>query len=199
MDFVRKLSPDGNSLQWSAWLLLALLLLALPLRWLAAAAVSILVHELCHWAAVVLCGERVTGICLTPGGVVLYTGPLTPGKQMLCALAGPVGGLVLFAFCRQMPRLALCALLHSFWNLLPIYPLDGGRALQSFLYMVIPNHVRQVFRVLQNGAAAILTAACFWATFARGLGLLPLVMAAWLLVKMRSEPPRERHMIRFRK
>ena len=53
---------------------------------------------------------------------------LSDGKELICALAGPAGGLILLIFARWIPRIAICAAVQALYNLLPVYPLDGGRA-----------------------------------------------------------------------
>lgn len=114
-----------------AWILLAFAVLLLPLPWLLAFLVSSLFHELFHYAAVRLCGCRVTELQFRSDGVHMNTTSLLPLQAAFCSLAGPVGALMLLALSRWMPRVALCAAIQSAYHLLPIYPLDGGRALQS--------------------------------------------------------------------
>lgn len=167
----------------SLWLLLGFLALALPLRWMAAAAVSIAVHELCHYLAVRLCGGQVYSLYMTAGGIKMHTSPLTPGKHLICALAGPAGGLLLFLLSIKMPRLALCALVHSAWNLLPLYPLDGGRAVENLLVLVFSYRGERIFLWLQRFFFFAVVLACLWASFLKHLGILPLLVAFALLIK----------------
>ncbi len=167
----------------SVWLLLGLLVLSLPLRWLIAAGVSIAIHELCHYFMVRLCGGEVYSLYFTAGGVKMHTSALTPGKQLLCALAGPLGGLALFFATLKMPRLALCALIHSVLNLAPIYPMDGGRALQSLTELLFPLYGFRIFLWIQRVLLGALILGCLWASLFKNLGMLPLVLAAFLLAK----------------
>lgn len=112
------------------YILLPLLLLTLPLRWLLAAALAGAVHELCHLAAVRLLGGRIKGLVLGPGGAVMDA-ELPPGiGQLLAILAGPMGSLALLGLCRWFPRVALCGAVQGLFNLLPLPWLDGGRALR---------------------------------------------------------------------
>ena len=110
-------------------ILWAFLLLTLPLRMLLAAAVAALVHEGCHWLASRLTGGKVLGLTLGAGGMVMDTMPMEPGKELVCALAGPVGSVLLVGVGRWMPLLALCGLIQGMFNLLPLGTLDGGRVL----------------------------------------------------------------------
>ena len=94
------------------------------------------VHELGHWAALRALGAEVAGFRLSVLGAVLETdsGRLSYGGELAAVLAGPGANL--------LAALALTALGGGRWiaaiganlvlcafNLLPIRPLDGGRAL----------------------------------------------------------------------
>ena len=123
----------------SACVLAALLLLTLPLRWLLAALFAAGIHELCHVLAVRLCGGRIFRIRVGPSGAVMETEGLSFPREMLCALAGPVGSFLLLSLGKWFPEAALCGAAQGLYNLLPVYPLDGGRALGCFLGMVLPG------------------------------------------------------------
>lgn len=129
-----KLRIDPAACLW--W---AVLLLVLPLKWLLAAAAAAAVHEMGHYLAVRLLGGRVLGITLGPGGAALETSPMEPDRELVCSIAGPVSGALTVFLIRRFPLAALCAMVQSLFNLLPIYPLDGGRVLLCAVELLFPK------------------------------------------------------------
>ena len=114
-----------------AWIVLGLAFLLLPLRVLLGIVLAATVHELGHLTAMYFQGVPVLGINLHPGGARIEAGPMEPGTELLCALAGPVAGaLVIFGW-KWFPELALAGLVQTVFNLIPIYPLDGGRVARN--------------------------------------------------------------------
>ena len=113
------------------WLMLGLMLLLFPVRFLAGVLLAAMVHELGHLLAIRLTGGRVRRICLRAGGAVIETAPMTPAREVICALAGPAAGAVIVLSWRFYPELALAGLVQTVFNLLPIYPLDGGRVVRN--------------------------------------------------------------------
>ena len=110
---------------------LALMLLLFPLRFLVGVLLAALIHELGHLLALKLARGRVLSIRLRSFGARIEAAPISPGRAALCALAGPAAGaLTIFAY-KTFPELALAGLVQTVFNLLPVYPLDGGRALRN--------------------------------------------------------------------
>ena len=107
----------------------ALLVLVLPLPWLAAGVLAAAWHEICHALAVKAMGGKVLSLRVGLWGMRMETSPLESLPGALCALAGPAGSLALLLLRPWFPQLAAWGLLQGVFNLLPIFPLDGGRAL----------------------------------------------------------------------
>ena len=117
----------------------ALLLLTVPLPWVGAAVAAGAVHELSHMLAIWLLGGNISRFTLGAGGARLYMEDLTPKREILAAAAGPLGSFLLLLFIRVFPRISLCGLIHGLFNLLPIYPMDGGRILYGILGLFLPE------------------------------------------------------------
>lgn len=112
---------------------LALLLLVMEIQWVAAFLISAAVHEGCHLLALRVQQVPIQAITVGFTRAKIETPPLSRKQELISALAGPLGGLFLCFLAMRFPKLAVCAFFHSVCNLLPLYPLDGGRALRCVL------------------------------------------------------------------
>lgn len=149
------------AIETSALLVLALALLTVPLNWLAAFFTAAMVHELGHYLALRALGGRAGGFALGPFGAVLTVSALSPGREALCALAGPLAGALLVSLYHPFPRLALCAAVHSGFNLLPIRPLDGGRVVYGLLRLICRESTARKLQTATEIAVCCLLPAVF--------------------------------------
>ena len=180
----RKKLPD-ISVQSNTYVLFVLLLFLIPLPWLAGWLVSVLFHELCHWFAVLLFGGQVYKITVGLGGANMECTAFTDSKNILCILAGPVGGFLLALLGHWFPRLAICSWVLSVYNLMPLMPLDGGRALQ-----ILWNNPKS-FEKFEVIFLMILTVLVFGLSFIKHLGVFPLCVVSALWIKNRKRPCKE--------
>jgi len=169
-----------------ACIFVALLLLVLPIQWVLAIIVAAVFHELCHCCAVYLCGEELCQITLGGRGAAMEVGSMSRGKEMICALAGPVGGLTLLLFSKWIPRVAVCAGVQSLYNLLPVYPLDGGRALRCGAALLFPQCGDKLCTVLEWICLFGVFILAIYAYLCLNLGLLPGLFAVMLLLKRKN-------------
>ena len=166
-----------------AVVLLSGLYFLLPLRWCARLALTVTVHELRHVAALILCGAQVCGLRMEGCGLVLRCTP-TEGalRTVTAALAGPAAGAGLFCILRGLGYIA-CAelsLLFSCVNLLPVLPLDGGRALYAALSALAGERAAERTLDVLGLVLPVALMVLGLALFARGFGLAPGVFGAWL-------------------
>ena len=163
---------------------MAMALLLLPLPWLCALLLSSFVHELCHYLALRYTGCRVTAIHISLKGAFMETDRLTFGKEAFCAYAGPVGALALLLFARLLPRTAVCVLMQSAYNLIPVFPLDGGRGLGCLLKRLFGEAKgSRIFACMEALTLLGIVILATYSVIKLGLGLLPALIAVILVVR----------------
>ncbi len=142
---IQSRATSYSSLVWNALEYLALFLI-------------VLLHEFGHALACRQVGGRADQIVLWPlGGVAYVDPPQRPGAMLWSIAAGPLVNVVLAPILTALVALSrssgwaqampnVYALLQVVWyinlglllfNLLPIYPLDGGQILRSLLWFAL--------------------------------------------------------------
>lgn len=144
----------GAPVELSIWFFI--LFLFAPVSWVVAIFISVLIHELSHAYIADRKGWRVYGI-----RVDLFTGSASvdtniPEKDSIPVVAaGPISNLLLMLvsvplymlFQETSPLigkflldLSVVNLFMFLFNILPIYPMDGGRLLKDFLFLKMRNN-----------------------------------------------------------
>ena len=160
----------GHKLHLSAHFCIAaaFALFVIPLPWCAGAFLAALVHELSHIAAIYLLGEEILDMHIGMFGSTIETHPLKRGREVVCAAFGPLGSMIFAAALSFFPEAALCALVQGLYNLLPVYPLDGGRILHCLLPEAVCIGI-EIFTLIMLLGLGI------WLSAALRLGILPLI------------------------
>ena len=153
------LSPGGFSLSGAAFgVVVTLLLFA-----------CVVIHELTHSLTAIRMGFPVREIVLLPlGGVAqIERLPERPSQEFLMAVAGPLSNVIIAAvlvviavllpidlgrglqnvlvnptrlgFQDTLPYLIFTNLMLAVFNMLPAFPMDGGRVLRALLAAVMPH------------------------------------------------------------
>lgn len=136
------------------------------------------VHECGHLLAGILLGFKPENIILSPLGLSIqfkifedeYNKKIAKSnmmevKKILIALAGPMTNLLIillfgiFRFSNLNLELIIYSnLIICLFNLIPIYPLDGGRILKSFFSLLIGRYkANNLISVISNVFMIILT------------------------------------------
>lgn len=168
------------------WLLLGWFAAVNGWRPLAAVLSAAILHELGHWAALRLLGARLLSLRLGALGAVMETdsGRLSYGGELAAVLAGPgtnlLCALALSALGPGTEALVGAHLILGAFNLLPVRPLDGGRALCLLLTWLLGPRGEEVARWIS--AVSALAAAVGLAFVIRltggSLWLLPAIAGA---------------------
>lgn len=175
--------------------------------WLAAGALvvavyaSIVVHELAHLAVARSHGQTVTSITLhLLGGETAIDGEArTPWQEFWTAAVGPIASAVLgFVVLAAsvlvdgttgavLEYLGKLNIVLALFNMLPAWPMDGGRVLRAFIWAVTGREstgLRVAGWVSRFAAIALLAAGVWW-FFDQGssaqFALLISILLAWFL------------------
>ena len=190
--------------QTAVWMVLLVMILA-----------CVLIHEFGHALAARALGIPIIDIMLTPvcGLARLQHAPNRPRDEILVSLAGPVANLICAALLALLiwlrgvsfsvhPELIRGNLLLAiFWinaalfalNLLPIFPMDGGRILRAFLATVTDsgNATLLAARLGQVFSVGTLLAGVYWQVFPLVLiGIFLLITAEQEVRQLALDPQR---------
>lgn len=171
--------------QGSFFILLSLMLLVLPFSWVLAVILAVVVHECFHAATIAILSGRIYSLNLGAGGIQMETESLSPGREMLAAVSGPLGSALLMLLAPWMPRTAICGMVHCVYNLIPIHPLDGGRILACTLEMLFPGKRGEgIFRLSQIVLRFLVLIVCM--IMGWQWGILP-ILVIFLLFKWKRK------------
>ena len=152
----------------------------------------VVLHELGHALAARRFGIRTRDITLLPiGGVAnLERIPENPRQELVVALAGPAVNVAIAGLLFLLPdapffnRLLVANLSLVLFNLIPAFPMDGGRVLRALLAM-------RMARVQATTIAARIGQAFAAVAFVAGMFgnpmLVPLAMFVWLAASDENE------------
>ena len=121
----------------------AILALVIPIRLLLAWYLAVIIHEMGHYTALRLLHIQIFALKVELSGITLLTERIGGLREIVCAAAGPVFGFSILLIADYLPCTAAFACIHSAYNLLPIYPLDGGRIVRC-LFQELKRHQAKI-------------------------------------------------------
>jgi stage IV sporulation protein FB len=163
------------------------------IAYIAAITVAVLIHEMGHWIAMKVFNYSNVKIFFIP-----FIGAITSGKKQevsqkqlsIIILAGPIPGIIigmiLFYLNERLHNdtlkmLSNCFLLLNLFNLLPIYPLDGGRLMET-LFIKQNYYIRLVF-----GIISIVLLAAFFVALSSIMVIVPIFMGIELYNESKNQ------------
>lgn len=165
----------------------ALLCMILPLPWIIAVLTAAGIHEVSHILAAQISGGTIHSMTVGLSGAVIHASSMTVRKQLFCIFAGPATSLLLILTGRYTPQLALCGLVQGCFNLLPIYPLDGGRALHCITEAIFPTETAgSICKWIENTVIIAIVCLGLWASYVLKLGVEPIVISVLILSGVQS-------------
>ncbi len=180
-------------LHWSWVLLFAFIVISQP--WSFALAYAglffiVLLHECGHCLAGKYYHCKVRDIVLYPfGGAASMEIPKKPFQEFVVAIAGPLVNallvLPLWALSSLHPILAMISIYNVVllvFNLIPAFPMDGGRVLRSLLSLAMGNHLKATTIAVRVGQGFCVVFALLGVFY-----LQPMLLLVGLLIFMAAE------------
>ena len=166
------------------YILLCAMILLIPIKWLISWILAVLIHELFHYIAICILKYNISCIRFSLTGVYMKTGEMTEKHELIVALAGPIGSIMLILFSRYIPMVSICALLQSAYNLIPVYPFDGGRILRNLIIILFQKYNNdRIIILVENVVIYALSVLSIYITVKYRLGLFPLVLLIPIFLK----------------
>ena len=163
-----------------------------------------LIHELGHLLAGILMGMKPEKIELMPFGVSIsfkikveeYNKKIKKGnmleiKKILVALAGPLTNFIIIIIASNINIDLFKALIIIYtnflimiFNLLPIYPLDGGRILKGILHIILGKRKSEKYtNIISNITVIVITAiSSILILYVHNISIFLIDMYLWYLV-----------------
>lgn len=162
-----------------------------------------IIHEIGHLICGLVLGLKPKSLKAMPFGFAIEfklptnyynkkvrKGNLLQLKKLIIALAGPITNFIIALGCLMIKTkynieyILYSNILIAVFNLLPIYPLDGGRCIKNILYIVKGKSVSLKYtNKIANLCIAILTAISSIVIYCyKNIAILFIIIYLWVLV-----------------
>lgn len=179
-----------------------------------------LIHEVGHMLAGMLLGLKPSSLEIMPCGLSISfdvlpknynkkikKGTLLTIKKLIIALMGPITNLLLIIiYCMYnidffgIPRefVVYSNILIGVFNLIPIYPLDGGRIVKNIIHIFYGlEESYKITNAISNITAILLTViSSISILYFKNIAILLIIIYLWCLVVVENKKYRNRIMIR---
>lgn len=156
-----------------------------------------ILHELGHLLAIIACGERPETVRFGIFGMtIIRKNDITQDykKEFITAISGPLMNFFLsfmlfglYAPCREeiLLKSALISLVIGLFNIIPVFSLDGGRALESVLLQRLPrDRCESVMKAVSVVFLVPMTALGFYILINSGYNFTFLAISIYLTVML---------------
>ena len=162
------------SVQPDFWILLSVSLIFIPIPWILSWLVAASIHEIFHIITLRISGYSFRRLNIGAYGAGIEADLESNLKMALCALAGPISGFFLLPFIHIIPRVVICGLLQSLCNLIPIYPLDGGRIITGIIFTLFKKETAtKIGAIIEKSVRITIFATVCYGVIRFKLGIFP--------------------------
>lgn len=170
-----------------------------------------ILHEMGHLICGIVLGLKPKSLKIMPLGISIEfsvicndynkkikSANLLSLKKMIIALAGPITNLIIIAICLTLKKymnpflfnqIIYANILIAIFNLLPIYPLDGGRFIQSLIHILKGNKQAIGYTNYISNICVILTTmfASIGIYYYKNIAILLIIIYLWTLTIMENK------------
>ena len=148
------------------------------------------IHELGHLLAGILMGLKAKGIDIMPFGVSInfedYSNKYI-AKKIIIAMAGPLVNIIIVilgVYNNWEEEIIYSNILIGLFNLIPLYPLDGGRILKYIMQLATNSKEAEMMTYkLSNILIIILTLiSSIGILFIQNIGIVLILAYLWVLI-----------------
>lgn len=154
-----------------------------------------LIHELGHLLAGVTLGLKAKSINIMPFGISInfedYSNKYLI-KKLIIALAGPITNLIIVIlgnYNEWDEEIIYANMLIGLFNLIPLYPLDGGRILKYVIQLTTSNKDAEIVTYkLSNILIVFITViSCLGFVWLQNIGILLILGYLWFLISQENK------------